>query len=57
MDFLSENHILHFDIKCDNFLLEPKDKNISDEEFYNQRSEEPNFDVRVADFGEAKVKR
>lgn len=55
MEFLVDRHILHFDIKADNFLLDPVDKHISDDEFYNQRAPTPNFTVHIADFGEAKV--
>lgn len=55
MAFLANNHIMHFDIKCDNFLLDPIDRNCSEADFINQKSEIPNFEVHVADFGEAKI--
>jgi hypothetical protein len=42
-------------LRCDNFLLEPFDKNCSEDEVTHQRSETPSFWVHVADFGEAKV--
>ncbi|KAF2073302.1 hypothetical protein CYY_005379 [Polysphondylium violaceum] len=53
--FLAENKINHFDIKCDNFLVHPKKKGTLDEDFWNQATNDPNFTVCMADWGEAKV--
>lgn len=52
--FLSENKVNHFDIKCDNFLIHPN-PGVMEADFWNQPSAVPNFQVCVADFGEAKV--
>eukprot|EP00026_Physarum_polycephalum_P001048 Phypoly_transcript_01049.p1 GENE.Phypoly_transcript_01049~~Phypoly_transcript_01049.p1 ORF type:complete len:1112 (+),score=220.65 Phypoly_transcript_01049:278-3613(+) len=55
MQFLVENKVNHFDIKCDNFLIHPKHSGISDQDFWSQPSSTPNFNVCLADFGEAKI--
>jgi len=55
VQFLAENKINHFDIKCDNFLVHPKKKGTLDEDFWNQATNDPNFTVCMADWGEAKV--
>ena len=58
--FLIENKVNHFDVKCDNFLLQPlnenKNWNEDDENnFWYPSSDIPNFYICLADFGEAKV--
>jgi serine/threonine protein kinase len=54
MFFLSEHKINHFDIKCDNFLLQPLSPYLTPSEIFSQKSNIPNFTVILADFGEAK---
>lgn len=49
----------HYDIKCDNYLLEAgvdflSGRPVSDEEFFNPQGALP-FRVCLADFGEAKI--
>lgn len=51
--FLSENLVNHYDIKTDNYLIEPYDRDLSKEELYNQPTNVPNFTVCLADFGES----
>jgi hypothetical protein len=53
--FLSENRINHYDIKCDNFLINPIDPNMTDEDLYNPSGDTPPFTVCLADFGESIV--
>jgi len=48
--FFSENHVNHYDIKCDNYLLDLA-PGVSPEDFLNQPSHIPNFRVCLADFG------
>lgn len=47
--------INHFDLKCDNVLIDPIDPNIEEEELLNPRSDKPPFNVCLADFGESTV--
>ncbi|KAL6064721.1 NEK protein kinase [Balamuthia mandrillaris] len=54
MKFLSECHVNHYDLKCDNFLCHPINPDTPDEDFYEQLNDQPNFSVCLADFGEAK---
>lgn len=51
--FLSENNVNHYDIKCDNYLIEPYDRDMTKEDLYSQPSMVPNFSVCLADFGES----
>jgi serine/threonine protein kinase len=51
---LLEAGVVHFDIKCDNFLLEPL-PGTSLAEFWAPSSEKPPFRVVLADFGESKL--
>ena len=57
--FLTDKQVNHFDVKCDNFLIQPLNEEnwtVEDEEnFWNPTSDVPNFSVCLADFGEAKV--
>jgi protein-tyrosine phosphatase len=57
--FLTENKVNHFDVKCDNFLIQPLNEenwSVEDEQnFWQPTSDVPNFSVCLADFGEAKV--
>ena len=54
--FLDDTKVNHYDIKCDNFLLEPLYPGISEEDFWDVTSSDiPNFSVCLADFGEAKI--
>lgn len=46
--------MVHFDLKCDNILLLPRE-GVSDEEFWSPSSSQPPFRVVVADFGESKL--
>eukprot|EP01132_Coremiostelium_polycephalum_P007428 gene7428-9130_t len=55
VQFLVENKINHFDIKCDNFLVHPIKKGTIEDDFWNQPTYDPNFTVCLADWGEAKV--
>lgn len=55
MQFLPDHHTNHYDLKCDNFLLQPLHRSIPEEEIYNQPTSTPNFTVALADFGEAKI--
>lgn len=41
-------HVNHYDIKCDNFLLSPIDPNTTDDDFYEQPSDVPNFMISLA---------
>lgn len=45
---------MHFDIKCDNILLQPLE-GIPESEFWHPSTEEPPFSVALADFGESKL--
>lgn len=51
--FLSENFVNHYDIKTDNYLIEPYDRDLSKDELYAQPTDVPNFTVCLADFGES----
>jgi len=58
---LSSRNILHFDIKCDNFLMHPVEGDLTIEEFWDppaldmvQHTPFP-FELCVADFGESKM--
>jgi serine/threonine protein kinase len=55
MQFLGDHNTNHYDLKCDNFLLQPLHKSIPEEEIFNQPTSTPNFTVALADFGEAKI--
>ena len=49
---LSEEDVVHFDLKCDNVLLEML-PHASEEEFWNPSTEQPAFKVVLADFGDS----
>jgi serine/threonine protein kinase len=51
---MTQNNICHFDLKCDNIFLEPFD-DVSEEDFWNQPSNIPNFKIVIGDFGESNV--
>ncbi|MDP2437988.1 MAG: dual specificity protein phosphatase PHS1 family protein, partial [archaeon] len=54
--FLDDHQVNHYDIKCDNFLLEPLRADLPEEEFWDLTGTDiPNFSVCLADFGEAKI--
>jgi len=57
--FLTENGVNHFDVKCDNFLIQPLNEDHwtleDEEEFWRPTSDIPNFSVTLADFGESKL--
>jgi len=46
--FLSENRVNHYDIKCDNFLIDPLDPTTKDSELVDFPGETPNFSVCIA---------
>lgn len=50
--FLSDNHVNHFDLKCDNIFLEPYE-GVSEKDFWKNTTEDPNFKLVLGDFGEA----
>jgi serine/threonine protein kinase len=52
---LHGHHIIHFDIKCDNFFIEPHRAGATLEELVNQATNEPTFSVALGDFGESMV--
>jgi hypothetical protein len=45
--------VVHFDLKCDNVLLEPL-AGVADDDFWAPRSEAPPFRAVIADFGESR---
>ena len=58
--FLVENSVNHFDVKCDNFLIQPLSDSETltpeeEEDFWHPKSNIPKFSICLADFGEAKV--
>eukprot|EP01127_Copromyxa_protea_P023000 TRINITY_DN849_c0_g1_i6.p1 TRINITY_DN849_c0_g1~~TRINITY_DN849_c0_g1_i6.p1 ORF type:complete len:2785 (-),score=584.38 TRINITY_DN849_c0_g1_i6:43-8397(-) len=53
--FFKENGTNHYDLKCDNFLVDPDDPDIKNEELYEQTKDTPNFTICIADFGESLV--
>lgn len=59
VNFLAKNPanigVNHYDIKCDNFLINPYDPNMSDKDLYSLKSDIPPFSVCLADFGESIV--
>lgn len=52
--FLTQNKVNHYDIKCDNFLIEAAESE-DEEKIVNQNGETPNFSVCLADFGESLI--
>ena len=55
MQLFSDHKVNHFDIKCDNILLEPLKDDMPDSEFWDSSHGSPTFSVVLADFGESKV--
>jgi len=56
MQLFSDNKVNHFDLKCDNVLIEPTSEDMTDAEFWNSSSGgAPTFSVVLADFGESKI--
>mmetsp|Transcript_18645 Transcript_18645/g.25756 ORF Transcript_18645/g.25756 Transcript_18645/m.25756 type:complete len:973 (+) Transcript_18645:2-2920(+) len=55
MKWLEENKVNHYDIKCDNYLIEPLVENCAEEDLWFQQSDVPNFSLCIADFGESKI--
>jgi len=55
MQMFSDNKMNHFDLKCDNVLLEPAFEGMSDAEFWDSSSGVPTFSIALADFGESKM--
>ena len=49
-----EANVLHFDIKCDNVLLEPL-PGVGEAQFWCPSRADPPFRVVLADFGESKL--
>eukprot|EP00698_Gefionella_okellyi_P005948 TRINITY_DN1537_c0_g2_i1.p1 TRINITY_DN1537_c0_g2~~TRINITY_DN1537_c0_g2_i1.p1 ORF type:complete len:1903 (-),score=492.44 TRINITY_DN1537_c0_g2_i1:11-5278(-) len=54
VNYLNQHHVVHFDIKADNILLEPLD-GISEQEFYNPTTSNAPFTIRLGDFGESAI--
>jgi serine/threonine protein kinase len=52
---LHGHRIIHFDIKCDNFFIEPHTSGATLDEVVDQPTSEPNFSVALGDFGESMV--
>lgn len=52
---LGDLQIAHFDIKCDNILVEPLHREGYEVDPFELQSEVPPFKVVVADFGEARM--
>lgn len=51
---LHSRGVIHFDIKCENVLLNPK-KGVSEEDFWHPPKDELTFDIVFSDFGESKL--
>ncbi|CAG9464973.1 unnamed protein product [Pedinophyceae sp. YPF-701] len=51
---LQARGVVHFDLKCDNVLLEPL-PGVSEEEFWCPTTAEPPFRVALTDFGESRM--
>jgi hypothetical protein len=51
---LMEANVLHFDLKCDNVLLELL-PGVADADFWAPSNAAPPFRVVLADFGESKL--
>ena len=49
---LSEEQVVHFDLKCDNVLLEPL-PGVDEEAFWAPTSDELPFQIVLADFGDS----
>lgn len=49
---LSEEQVAHFDLKCDNVLLEPL-PGVDEEAFWAPVSDQLPFEVVLADFGDS----
>ncbi|KAK3247711.1 hypothetical protein CYMTET_42796 [Cymbomonas tetramitiformis] len=50
---LSDSGVVHYDIKCDNVLLQPA-PDVDDMEFWDPEDDTPPFTVVIADFGESR---
>lgn len=65
--FLTSKEVNHYDIKCDNILLDPLSETLPEDLFWNQPTNTPNFSLCLgggvtyrdfslqADFGESKI--
>ena len=51
---LALDNVVHFDLKCDNVLLEPV-AGASDADFWRPGSARPPFHIVLADFGESRM--
>lgn len=49
---VSEQGVVHFDLKCDNVFLRAL-PGVQDQEFWSPASEEPPFEVVLGDFGDS----
>jgi len=46
--FRPQPDVNHYDLKCDNFLCHPLSNDISEDDFYDQPSDVPNFSICLA---------
>jgi len=49
---VSEQGVVHFDLKCDNVFLHAL-PGVSEQEFWSPASDEPPFEVVLGDFGDS----
>lgn len=54
VEVLAQDNVVHFDLKCDNVLLEPV-AGAAEDEFWRPGSARPPFRVVLADFGESRM--
>ena len=52
MQAVSEQGVVHFDLKCDNIFLQAR-PGITEQDFWSPPSEEPQFEVVLGDFGDS----
>ncbi len=52
MQAVSEQGVVHFDLKCDNIFLQAL-PSVQEEAFWSPVSEDPSFEVVLGDFGDS----